>query len=127
MFQSILLPIHSTRADTQRTQTAINFSRNKISHLIILSVTESKSPSLHASQAINYALTIVKDLIIKDDGVCDVLYRQGKPEFVICKIAEELKVDLIVMGAKGVDLLQDSKSTISKVLQDASCPVLIVP
>ena len=38
-----------------------------------------------------------------------------------------LKVDLIVMGAKGIDLLQDSKSTTSKVLKNARCPVLIVP
>ena len=127
MFESILLPINSTKDNPQRKQTAINFSRKTLSRVIILSLSEDKSPPVKTYQAITYALTIFKDLISQDGLICDVVHRKGKPEFIICKLANELNVDLIVIGAKGIDLLKDSKNTTSKTLGIAPCPVLIVP
>ena len=45
----------------------------------------------------------------------------------ICDVADELNVDVIVMGTRGVNLESDSGSTAAQVLQLAPCPVLVVP
>ena len=59
--------------------------------------------------------------------VCEVVEREGKPAFVICDVADELNVDVIVMGTRGVNLEDDTESTAVRVIQLAPCPVLVVP
>jgi nucleotide-binding universal stress UspA family protein len=56
-----------------------------------------------------------------------VVERQGKPAFVICDVADEMNVDVIVMGTRGVNLSSDGESTAARVIQLAPCPVLVVP
>ena len=46
---------------------------------------------------------------------------------MICDVADELNIDLIVMGTRGVNLEEDSQSTAVRVIQLAPCPVLVVP
>jgi nucleotide-binding universal stress UspA family protein len=58
---------------------------------------------------------------------CQEIEREGKPAFVICDVADELNVDVIVMGTRGVNLEADSGSTAARVIQLAPCPVLVVP
>ena len=58
---------------------------------------------------------------------CEVVERQGKPAFVICDVADEMNVDVIVMGTRGVNLSSDGESTAARVIQFAPCPVLVVP
>ncbi|HJN37112.1 MAG TPA: universal stress protein, partial [Prochlorococcaceae cyanobacterium Fu_MAG_50] len=65
---------------------------------------------------------------VEEAGVaCEVVERQGNPAFVICDVADEMNVDVIVMGTRGVNLEADSESTASRVIQLAPCPVLVVP
>ena len=58
---------------------------------------------------------------------CEVLEKQGKPAFVICDVADELNVDLIVMGTRGLNLEEDQESTAARVIQLAPCPVMVLP
>ena len=58
---------------------------------------------------------------------CELVEREGKPAFVICDVADELNVDVIVMGTRGVNLEGDTESTAVRVIQLAPCPVLVVP
>ena len=47
---------------------------------------------------------------IEQEGItCDVLEKQGKPAFVICDVADDLDVDLIVMGTKGINHEDDEE------------------
>ena len=65
--------------------------------------------------------------IEQEDILCDVLEKEGKPAFVICDVADDLNVDLIVMGTRGLNLEEDQESTAARVIQLAPCPVLVVP
>ena len=46
---------------------------------------------------------------------------------MICDVANELNVDVILIGTNGVNLERDSDSTAAQVIQFAPCPVLVVP
>ena len=58
---------------------------------------------------------------------CALEERQGKPAFVICDVADELNVDVIVMGTRGLNPEDEKDSTAGRVIQLAPCPVLVVP
>ena len=65
---------------------------------------------------------------IDQSGVpCQRLERGGEPLTVILDVADELKVDVIVMGTGGVSLNSDDGSTAARVIELAPCPVLVVP
>ena len=51
----------------------------------------------------------------------------GEPVTVILDVADELNVDVIVMGTGGVSLNSDDGSTAARVIELAPCPVLVVP
>ena len=127
MFETILLPINTLKFNLQKTEKAIHFARHNIVRLIILYFSEHQSASLNTSDGISYATSILKDLIVQNDVVCDVIHRRGKEAIVICEIADELNVDLIVMGAQGINLLKESQNITSRVIKTANCPVLIIP
>lgn len=59
----------------------------------------------------------------------EAIERQGQPAFVICDVADELNADLIVMGCRGVGLIEDiqAESVTTRVINLSPCPVLIVP
>ncbi len=66
----------------------------------------------------------------KADGInATSLLLEGNPEEVILKKAEELSIDLIVLGSKGHGELHKLLvgSTCEDILKDAECGVLIVP
>ncbi|MGB5975610.1 MAG: universal stress protein, partial [Nodosilinea sp.] len=73
----------------------------------------SKANALFATQAIETQL----------------IEREGQPAFVICDVADELSADLIVMGCRGVGLIEDAQneSVTMRVINLSPCPVLIVP
>ena len=51
----------------------------------------------------------------------------GLAAAVIADVADELNVDVIVMGGPGVNLEIDSTSATASVIELVSCPVLVVP
>ena len=59
----------------------------------------------------------------------EFLLREGTPEKVILSMANELHVDLIVMGTNGADQVSDYflGTTASNVIKSANCPVLVIP
>ncbi|MBD2424963.1 universal stress protein [Phormidium sp. FACHB-1136] len=48
---------------------------------------------------------------------------------MICDVADELNADLIVMGCRGVGLIEDiqAESVTTRVINLSPCPVLIIP
>jgi nucleotide-binding universal stress UspA family protein len=63
-----------------------------------------------------------------DDIEVDYLLHSGKPEKVIVEVAEQLGIDLIVIGTDGRDNVKDFiVGTITEhVINAAPCPVLVV-
>ncbi len=127
MFETVLFPMDHSRAKLEIASKAIELAKNQNSHIILLSVLQPDRPEMNNVELIGSCLNKAQKQIEKEELTCDVLEREGSPAFVICDVADELNVDLIVMGTKGVNLERDSESTAARVIQLAPCPVLVVP
>ena len=127
MFETVLFPLDQSREVVEAATKALDLARSHNSKLILLSVVQPKQPEMddHAVVATLLAETQAR---FEQVGVsCDVVEREGMPAFVICDVADELNVDVIVMGTRGVNLEAESGGTAARVIQLAPCPVLVVP
>ena len=127
MFKTVLFPIDQSKEALETAGKAIELAKSHDSHFIMLAVIQEESPEMENLQSLTSLLNRTKEQVKQAGFNCDVIERIGKPAFVICDIAHELNVDVIVMGAKGVDLEKDKESTVARVIQLAPCPVLVVP
>ena len=57
----------------------------------------------------------------------ELISRSGRPDYVILNVQEELDCDLIVIGSRGLSVLENviMGSVVTRVLEGASCPVLV--
>ena len=104
MFQTVLFPLDQSQDAFETAAKAFDLARSHNSKLILLSVVQPKQPEMddHAVVATLLAETQAR---FEQVGVsCDVVEREGMPAFVICDVADELNVDVIVMGTRGVNL-----------------------
>ena len=58
----------------------------------------------------------------------NAMLKEGEPKDVVCKVAEEMDANLIIMGSRGLKRLQSilENSVSQYVFQLASCPMLLV-
>lgn len=127
MFETVLFPLDQSREVVEAATKALNLARSHNSKLILLSVVQPKQPEMH-DHAVVATLLAETQARFEQVGVsCDVVEREGMPAFVICDVADELNVDVIVMGTRGVNLEAESGGTAARVIQLAPCPVLVVP
>ena len=127
MFETVLFPIDQSREAMETASKALELARSHNSRLIILSVVQAARPEMHDAEAVAVLLKRAREQVEQAGIACEVLEREGKPAFVICDVADELNVDVIVMGTRGVNLDGDSESTAARVIELAPCPVLVVP
>ncbi len=127
MFETVLFPIDQSRETMETASKALELARSHSSRLIILSVVQAERPEMHDPEAVAVILKRAREQVEQAGIACEVLEREGKPAFVICDVADELNVDVIVMGTRGVNLDGDRESTAARVIQLAPCPVLVVP
>jgi nucleotide-binding universal stress UspA family protein len=138
MFNKILFPLDRSREAQEAIAVAIDLVQKYQSILILLSVIETPDldaevgeddPVMQSAEAIDKLLHSAQALFAKRGIQAEILQRKGKPAFTICDVADELNVNLIVMGSRGIglDLEHTSESVASRVINLAPCPVLIVP
>ena len=127
MFKTILLPIDQSREAIETANKAIELAKNHKSNIIMLSVIQPERAEVNNAEVVTSLLHKAQTKIGEEGIHCDVLEKEGKPAFVICDVADELNVDLIVMGTRGLNLEEDQESTAALVIQLAPCPVMVVP
>jgi len=127
MFETVLFPIDQSREALETAAKALELARSHGSRLVLLSVVQPERPEMHDHEAVAGLLDQARDRFEKAGVTCEQIEREGRPAFVICDVADELNVDVIVMGTRGVNLETDSGSTAARVIQLAPCPVLVVP
>ena len=127
MFKTVLFPIDQSREAFETASKAIELAKNHQSHIIMLSVIQPARPERNDSELVTSLLNKAREQIEHAGISCDLLEKEGKPAFVICDVADDLNVDLILMGTRGVNLEGDNESTAARVIQLAPCPVLVVP
>ncbi|MDJ1168249.1 universal stress protein [Roseofilum sp. BLCC_M154] len=136
MFKTVLFPINKSQETLAATEVVMDIVKTYGSNLILLSVLEneiaeedaSRDPMISHDQ-IAELLGKVKSGFAKSGIEAKSVEREGKPAFTICDVADEMDVNLIIMGSRGVGLTEDgSKDSITnQVINLSPCPVLIVP
>jgi nucleotide-binding universal stress UspA family protein len=137
MFETVLFPIDQSRESREAVDTVAGVVKTHGSRLIILSVVETPEapPASAADREMTSAEAIAKLLseakaLFQSQGIAaEVIEREGKPAFTICDVADELNVELIIMGCRGLGLTEEgaSESVTNRVINLSPCPVLIVP
>ena len=135
MFDKILFPIDRSREAQEAIAVAIDLVQKYQSKLTLLSVVETpdldaevleEDRAMQSPDAIGQLLQSARAIFAKRGISAEILQREGKPAFTICDVADELNVNLIVMGSRG-DLEHPADSVASRVINLSPCPVLIVP
>jgi nucleotide-binding universal stress UspA family protein len=133
MFKTILFPIDMSPEVHQAASLAIELVKQHQSQLVLLSVVETNENPDHPEQASTEAvaelLAKAKALFAEEGINSKTVEREGQPAFVICDVADELEADLIIMGCRGVGLIEETMagSVTNRVINLSPCPVLIVP
>ncbi|MGC6482367.1 MAG: universal stress protein [Synechococcus sp.] len=127
MFNTVLFPIDQSRQAIETAGQALELARSHGSRMVLLSVVQPERPEMHDHATVAPLLKEAQHRFKQAGVTCELVEREGKPAFVICDVADELNVDLIVMGTRGVNLEDDTESTAVRVIQLAPCPVLVVP
>jgi nucleotide-binding universal stress UspA family protein len=137
MFNKILFPLDRSREAQEAIAVVIDLVQKYQSKLILLSVVETPDldaeviddPVMQSPAAIDQLLHSAQALFANRGIQAEILQREGKPAFTICDVADELNVNLIVMGSRGIglDLEHTADSVASRVINLSPCPVLIVP
>ena len=127
MFETVLFPIDQYRGAQEPAGKVLELARRYGSRLVLLSVLQPASAEMHVHDAVAEVLREIRERFEQAGVTYQEVERSGKPACVICDVADELNVDVIVMGIGGVNLESDSGSTAARVLQLTSCPVLVVP
>ncbi len=136
MFKTVLFPVDQSRESREAADMVVKIVQTFRSRLILLSVVEpppeegSPAPEAMSSpEAIAQLLKNAQDLFSQKGIESETIKREGKPAFIICDVADEINVDLIVMGCRGLGLTEEgaSESVTSRVINLSPCPVLIVP
>ncbi len=137
MFKTVLFPIDQSRESREAVETVAEVVKTLNSRLVILSVVETpeEPPTSAADIEMTSAKAIAKLLadakaLFSSQGIeAEIIEREGKPAFTICDVADELNVDLIIMGCRGLGLTEEgaAESVTTRVINLSPCPVLIVP
>ena len=130
MFETVLFPVDRSREAREAADMVANLVKIHNSHLIILSVVEPKEDSAMSSETeVAKILEGAKALFAQEGIEAEILEKEGLASFTICDVADEVNADLIVMGCRGLGLIEDgtSESVTNRVINLSPCPVLVVP
>ncbi|MGK7887413.1 MAG: universal stress protein [Crocosphaera sp.] len=137
MFKTILFPVDQSRETREAAETVVNLVKTYDSRLILLSVVEknpdgegvSQGGIMTSAEAVAQLLQGAQALFAEEGIEAEVMEKEGKPPFIICDVADENNVELIVMGSRGLGLTTEgsSESVTNLVINLAPCPILIVP
>ena len=133
MFKTILFPIDMSPEAHQAANLAIDLVKQHQSQLVLVSVVETSDNPDHPEQtstaAVAKLLHQAQEMFAQQGIEAKTVEREGQPAFVICDVADEIDADLIVMGCRGIGLIEEAatESVTNRVINLAPCPVLVVP
>jgi nucleotide-binding universal stress UspA family protein len=134
MFKTVLFPIDMSAEAQHAAAKVAELVKVHQSRLVVLSVVEPAPAEVQTAgqsspEVVAQLLGKAKELFAAQAIEAEVLERQGQPAFVICDVADELNADLIVMGCRGVGLIEEvqDESVTMRVINLSPCPVMIIP
>ncbi|NUN63452.1 universal stress protein [Pseudanabaena biceps] len=129
MFNTVLFPLNRSQETRQAVTIAIDLVQKYQAKLYAISVVESEANDSDRTSA--QALIAEVESYFTEAGISiNTKILEGKTAFAICDFADEINADLIVMGSRGMSLVEEhpeSDSVSQKVINLSPCPVLVVP
>ncbi|MFN3925986.1 MAG: universal stress protein [Pseudanabaenaceae cyanobacterium] len=125
MFSKILFPVNQSREAKQAIGVVAEMVQKYQAQLFVMSAIQSEAEQPDAEAL----LAEMQEKLANMGITAETKISHGKPELAICDTADELEVDLIIMGSQGMTLAQEHPdgSTSQKVINLSPCPVLVVP
>ena len=130
MFKNILFPISFNRETQKAIKVVENLVKTYNSQLTVLSVVESQSEGEMSSETqVERLLQEAEEFFVQQGIKVKTIERKGLPAFTICDVADEIDASLIVMGSRGLGLIEDtaSESVTNQTINLSPCPVLVIP
>ena len=135
MYKTLLFPIDSSPGAKKVIQSVLDMAQLCQSKVVLLSVVEPPEssdpahPEQTSTEAVASLLSQAKQVFEQRGFTAETVEREGNPAFVICDVADEMSVDLIVIGCRGIGLTEEGRedSVSSRVINLSPCPVLVVP
>ena len=130
MFRNILFPIELNREARQAIELTADMVKIHQSKLTILSVVEENQKGAMSSEPQVAKLLQESKSFFANKGIsATTIERTGIPAFTICDVADEIDADLIIMGCRGLGLIDEeaaADSATNRVINLAFCPVLVI-
>lgn len=140
MFQKILLATDGSEHAKKATKTTIHLAKTLSQSSIILMHVIGRGPTRSELAEANYdvrslltmksqqALRSIKDEITQEGLSISIEVGLGEPAKEIIELARQQKIDLIIMGSRGLSSVEEIVlgSVSHKVIQNAPCPVMVV-
>ncbi len=130
MFKIVLFPIDLTREAQQAIEVVSDIVQKYQSKLVIISVVEPDSKGVMGSEeGVAKLLQKAKEFFAQQGIAAETIEREGIPSFTICDVADEINANLIIMGCRGLGLIEEeaADSVTNRVINLAPCPVLVIP
>lgn len=130
MFKTILFPIELTREARKAIELTANMVKVHNSKLTILSVVETNAEgAMSSAEQVEKLLQESKSFFAQQGIIAETIEKSGVPAFTICDVADEINADLIIMGCRGLGLIDEeaaAESVTNRVINLANCPVLVI-
>jgi len=141
LFNKILVPTDASEYSRRALKAALELARSVQAEVVLLHV--SYTPQAYWGYTISYGITVTQEQldqngelaldatltgIDNDQVVINKIVESGHPVTVILEQIKKENIDLVIMGSHGYGAIAGSVlgSVSQRVLQRASCPVLII-
>lgn len=141
MFKKILVPTDASEYSRRALMTALELARSIQAEVVLLHV--SYTPQAYWGYTISYGITVTQEQLEQNgelaleatltgiDSEQVVIHKRvesGHPVTIIIEQIKKENIDLVIMGSHGYGAIAGSVlgSVSQRVLQRASCPVLII-
>jgi len=135
--ERVLVPVDGSPSSKNAAQYAAHLVNAKHPQIILLHVWEPIPITIGGEEgeelrkeAQDQAMALLeeyKQMLCGLDLDIVLMARSGKPAYEILDVQEEQDCDLIVLGSRGLSVLKSviMGSVVSRVLEEAACPVLV--
>ena len=135
--ERVLIPVDGSDSSKNAAKYAAHLVNARNPKLYLLNVWEPVNMTIggemaeklrEEEQAKSMALLEEYKKLLEPCGLgVELIARSGRPDYVILNVQDELDSDLIVIGSRGLSVLENviMGSVVTRVLEGATCPVLV--
>ena len=135
--KKVLIPVDGSDSSKNAAKYGAHLVNSRYPKIYLLNVTEPVNMTIGGEMAEKVrkakeakAMAVLEEYkkMLEPCGMdVELITRSGRPDYVILNLQDELDCDLIVIGSRGLSVLENviMGSVVTRVLEGANCPVLV--